>query len=80
MARAAGSPGGTGEGSRKSLIEKRVQRTAPAAQRRLAGEPKARPDASLPRSEINQFLPASRFIFANRSEMPDVFAGVRTGF
>ena len=27
-----------------------------------AGEPKARPDASLLRSEINQFLPASRFI------------------
>ena len=38
------------------------RRAAPAAQRRLAGQPKAGPDASLPRSEINQFLPASRFI------------------
>ena len=52
--------------SRKLLIEKRVRRAAPAAQRRLAGEPKAKPGALLPRSEINcQFLPASRFVFKN---------------
>ena len=39
------------------------QRAASAAQRRL-GEPKAWPDASLPRSETNrQFLSASRIIF-----------------
>ena len=38
------------------------RRAAPAAQRRLAGEPKAKPSSSLPRSEISQFLPASRFI------------------
>ena len=37
---------------------------APAAQRRLAGEPKAKPDAPLPRSEIRKFLPAGRFIRA----------------
>ena len=35
---------------------------AAAAQRRLAGEPKAKPGALLPRTEISQFLPASRFI------------------
>ena len=45
------------------FIEKRVRRAAPAAQPRFAGEPKAKPCASLPRSETNrQFLPASRFI------------------
>jgi len=52
------------------LIEKRVRRAAPAAQRRLAGEPKAKPGASLPRSEINrQFLPASRFIIRSSSSL-----------
>ena len=45
------------------LIKKRVRRAAPAAQRRLAGKPKAKPGTSLPRSEIRQFPPASRFIF-----------------
>ena len=35
---------------------------AAASGARRAGEPKARPGASPPRSEINQFLPASRFI------------------
>ena len=43
-------------------IEKTVRRATPAAQRRLAGEPKAKPGASLSRSEIRQFLQASRFI------------------
>ena len=48
------------------LIEKRDRRVAPAAQRRLAGEPKAKLGASLPRSEINcQLFPASRLILIN---------------
>ena len=36
------------------------RRAAPAAQRRLAGEPKARPGSLLPLSEINKFISASR--------------------
>ena len=49
----------------KLLIEKRVRRAAPVAQRRPAGEPEVKPDASLPRSEISQFLLASRFIISS---------------
>ena len=47
----------------RNAVFKKNRRAAPAAQRRLAGEPKAKAGASLPRSEINRrFFPASRFI------------------
>ena len=49
-------------------MAKRVRRAAPVAQRRMAGEPKEKPGASLPRSEISQFLPASRFISIRGNE------------